>query len=83
MIATISLLLKNSETIEDLQELRRLKRRHGGIDVEKLSKGDKKKKKKDAEKEKPSDPWKLLTGGLVDKDAVRKGGRYFLFFLYI
>ncbi|KAG2218468.1 hypothetical protein INT45_003012 [Circinella minor] len=64
-----------SEKIEDLQELRRLKRRHGGIDVEKLSKGDKKKKKKDTEKEKPSDPWKLLTGGLVDKDAVRKGGR--------
>ncbi|KAI7852664.1 hepatocellular carcinoma-associated antigen 59-domain-containing protein [Circinella umbellata] len=64
-----------SEKIEDLQELRRLKRRHGGIDVEKLLKGDKKKKKKDTEKEKPSDPWKLLTGGLVDKDAVRKGGR--------
>ncbi|KAI9278564.1 hepatocellular carcinoma-associated antigen 59-domain-containing protein [Phascolomyces articulosus] len=64
-----------SETIEDLQELRRLRRRHVGINVETLSKGDKKKKKKDTEKDKPSDPWKLLTGGIVDKDAVRKGGR--------
>ncbi|KAI9499311.1 hepatocellular carcinoma-associated antigen 59-domain-containing protein [Zychaea mexicana] len=63
-----------SETIEDLQELRRLRRKHGGIDVDKLSKGDKKKKKKEPAKE-PSDPWKLLTGGLVDKDAVRKGAR--------
>ncbi|KAI8144723.1 hepatocellular carcinoma-associated antigen 59-domain-containing protein [Fennellomyces sp. T-0311] len=60
------------ETIEDLQELRRLRRRHGGIDTEKLSKGSQKTKKK---KEAPSDPWKLLTGGLVDKDAVRNGGR--------
>ncbi|KAF7724218.1 hypothetical protein EC973_001237 [Apophysomyces ossiformis] len=57
-----------SETIEELQEIRRLRRKHGGIDAEKLFKGVAKKKKKQED-----DPWKLKTGGLVDKDAIRSG----------
>ncbi|ORY97403.1 hepatocellular carcinoma-associated antigen 59-domain-containing protein [Syncephalastrum racemosum] len=59
-----------SETIEDLQELRRLRRKHGGVDAEKLLKGSDKKKKKKAQDDSP-DPWKLRTGGFVDKDAIR------------
>lgn len=45
-----------SDTIEELQELRRLRRKHGGIDVEKLSKGGDKKKKKKPDQH---DPWGL------------------------
>ncbi|CAG8507706.1 13082_t:CDS:10 [Ambispora leptoticha] len=56
-----------SETIEDLIELRKYRRRPQGIDVEKLSKGDVKLKKK----KKDDDPWKLNSGGLVDIEAVK------------
>ncbi|KAI9024365.1 hepatocellular carcinoma-associated antigen 59-domain-containing protein [Phycomyces nitens] len=60
-----------SDKIEELQELRRLRRKHGGIDAEKLFKGTEQAKKK-----KPAaddDPWKLKTGGLVDQDEARSG----------
>ncbi|KAI7866317.1 mediator complex subunit 13 C-terminal-domain-containing protein [Spinellus fusiger] len=60
-----------SDTIEELHELRRLRRKHGGIGVEKLFKGaDKNKKKK---KPANDDPWKLKMGGLVDKDDLMSG----------
>lgn len=52
----VLLTLVFSETIEELQELRRLRRKHGGIDVEKLSKGGDKKKKKKPDQH---DPWGL------------------------
>lgn len=51
-----------------MEELRRLRRKHGGLDAEKLLKGLEKKKKKKVE-----DPnaWSLKTGGLVDSDSYR------------
>ncbi|KAF0464694.1 hepatocellular carcinoma-associated antigen 59-domain-containing protein [Gigaspora margarita] len=57
-----------SEPIEDLIELRKLRRRHQGIDAEKLMKGEARVKKK----KKDEDPWKLTTGGIVDLEAVRE-----------
>ncbi|KAI8081700.1 hepatocellular carcinoma-associated antigen 59-domain-containing protein [Halteromyces radiatus] len=61
-----------SHTIEELQELRQLRRKHGGVDAEKLLKGDSKKKTKP---KKPVDDgsWSLQKGGLVDKDAFAAG----------
>ncbi|CAG8635325.1 4089_t:CDS:2 [Dentiscutata erythropus] len=56
-----------SETIEELIELRKFRRRHQGIDAEKLMKGETRAKKK----KKDEDPWKLTTGGIVDLEAVR------------
>ncbi|KAG9295192.1 hypothetical protein G9A89_006173 [Geosiphon pyriformis] len=56
-----------SETLEELIELRKYRRRPQGIDVEKLSKGDIKLRKK----KKEEDPWKLNSGGLVDIEAVK------------
>ncbi|CAG8626388.1 14186_t:CDS:2 [Funneliformis mosseae] len=53
-----------SETIEELIELRKFRRRPQGIDADKLSKGEAKAKKK----KKDEDPWKLTVGGLVDLD---------------
>lgn len=61
----VLLTLVFSETIEELQELRRLRRKHGGIDVEKLSKGGDKKKKKKPDQH---DPWGLQK----TLDAVRR-----------
>lgn len=57
-----------SSTIEELEELRKLRRKHGGLDSDKLLKGLEKKKKKKVE-----DPnaWSLKTGGLVDSDSYR------------
>ena len=60
-----------SETLEELIELRKFRKRPQGIDVEKLSKGDVKRKRK-----KDDDPWKLTTGGLIDKEAVRAAKEY-------
>ncbi|RIB06837.1 hepatocellular carcinoma-associated antigen 59-domain-containing protein [Gigaspora rosea] len=57
-----------SEPIEDLIELRKFRRRHQGIDAEKLMKGEARVKKK----KKDEDPWKLTTGGIVDLEAVRE-----------
>ncbi|CAG8830895.1 24421_t:CDS:2, partial [Racocetra persica] len=57
-----------SETIEELIELRKFRRRHQGIDAEKLLKGEARSKKK----KKDEDPWKLTTGGIVDLEAVRE-----------
>lgn len=63
--------LKISATIEELAELRKLRRKHVGIDIEKLSKGaDKKKKKKKLPEE--SSAWNLKRGGLVDPDAYKQ-----------
>ncbi|CAG8795139.1 5369_t:CDS:2, partial [Gigaspora margarita] len=59
---------EGSEPIEDLIELRKLRRRHQGIDAEKLMKGEARVKKK----KKDEDPWKLTTGGIVDLEAVRE-----------
>ncbi|KAI8340160.1 hepatocellular carcinoma-associated antigen 59-domain-containing protein [Chlamydoabsidia padenii] len=61
-----------SHTIEELQELRRLRRKQGGVDAEKLLKGDVKKKKK-TKKPVDDDAWSLQKGGLVDKDAFASG----------
>jgi hypothetical protein len=55
-----------------LQELRRLRRKQGGVDAEKLLKGDIKKKKK-PKKPVDDDAWSLQKGGLVDKDAFQSG----------
>ncbi|KAL0075007.1 hepatocellular carcinoma-associated antigen 59-domain-containing protein [Phycomyces blakesleeanus] len=60
-----------SDKIEELHELRRLRRKHGGIDAEKLFKGTEKPKKKKAQTD--DDPWKLKSGGLVDQDEARSG----------
>lgn len=61
----------NSATIEELAELRKLRRKHVGIDIEKLLKGsDKKKKKKKLPQE--SNSWNLKKGGLVDADAYKQ-----------
>ncbi|CAI2185192.1 10411_t:CDS:2, partial [Funneliformis geosporum] len=57
-----------SETIEELIELRKFRKRPQGIDADKLSKGEAKAKKK----KKDDDPWKLTVGGLVDPDEVRE-----------
>jgi hypothetical protein len=57
-----------SSTIEELEEIRKLRRKHAGIDSAKLSKGEEKKKKKAPPAN--SDPWKLKTGGLVDKNEL-------------
>ncbi|CAO3595646.1 unnamed protein product [Absidia cylindrospora] len=61
-----------SHTIEELQEIRRLRRKQGGVDAEKLLKGEIKKKPKP---KKPVDDgaWSLQKGGLVDKDAFTSG----------
>ncbi|GAA5810433.1 hypothetical protein MFLAVUS_003854 [Mucor flavus] len=60
-----------SATIEELAELRKLRRKHVGIDIEKLLKGsDKKKKKKKLPQE--SNSWNLKKGGLVDADAYKQ-----------
>jgi hypothetical protein len=61
-----------SSTIEELEELRKLRRKHAGIDSAKLLKGEEKKKKKAQPAN--SDPWKLKTGGLVDKDEIHADG---------
>jgi hypothetical protein len=59
-----------SSTIEELTELRKLRRKPGGIDAERLLKGaEKKKKKKKAEAE--SSGWNLKDGGLVDSGSYR------------
>lgn len=47
--------------------MRKLRRKHGGIDTEKLLKGS----EKPVTKKKERDPW-----GLTDKDAVRAGKKY-------
>ncbi|KAJ2960706.1 hypothetical protein NQZ79_g3907 [Umbelopsis isabellina] len=57
-----------SSTIEELEEIRKLRRKHAGIDSAKLLKGEEKKKKKAQTVD--SDPWKLKTGGLVDKNEI-------------
>ncbi|CAM0138055.1 hypothetical protein VKS41_001277 [Umbelopsis sp. WA50703] len=57
-----------SSTIEELEEIRKLRRKHAGIDSAKLLKGEEKKKKKAQPAD--SDPWKLKTGGLVDKNEI-------------
>ncbi|KAG2176201.1 hypothetical protein INT43_005435 [Umbelopsis isabellina] len=57
-----------SSTIEELEEIRKLRRKHAGIDSAKLLKGEEKKKKKAQNTN--SDPWKLKTGGLVDKNEI-------------
>ncbi|OBZ83927.1 Uncharacterized protein C9orf78, partial [Choanephora cucurbitarum] len=57
-----------SATIEELSELRKIRRKPVGVDTEKLLKGVEKKKKK----KKPEEGgWNLKTGGLVDSDAYR------------
>ncbi|KAF1796415.1 hepatocellular carcinoma-associated antigen 59-domain-containing protein [Mucor lusitanicus] len=58
-----------SATIEELTELRKLRRKPVGLDAEKLLKGAEKKKKK----KKIEDPnaWSLKKGGLVEPDAYR------------
>ncbi|CAG8458395.1 11378_t:CDS:2 [Acaulospora colombiana] len=55
-----------SETLEELIELRKYRRRPQGIDAEKLSKGEAKAKKK----RKEEDPRKSIAGGLTDVDSV-------------
>jgi len=57
-----------SSTLEELEEIRKLRRKHAGIDSAKLLKGEEKKKKKAPPAN--SDPWKLKTGGLVDKNEI-------------
>ncbi|KAI8644486.1 hepatocellular carcinoma-associated antigen 59-domain-containing protein [Parasitella parasitica] len=59
-----------SATIEELTELRRLRRKPVGLDADKLLKGAEKKKKK----KKIEDPnaWSLKKGGLVEPDAYRQ-----------
>ncbi|ORX48593.1 hypothetical protein DM01DRAFT_1368187 [Hesseltinella vesiculosa] len=61
-----------SDTIEDLQEIRRLRRKQGGVDAEKLLKGETK-KKKPAKKDDATGGWNLKTGGLVDKEGYIAG----------
>ncbi|KAI9308514.1 hepatocellular carcinoma-associated antigen 59-domain-containing protein [Cunninghamella echinulata] len=61
-----------NETIEELQEIRRLRRKHGGVDAEKLLKGEKKKVKVKKPTE-DSNAWSLQSGGLVDKDTFATG----------
>ncbi|KAL7315183.1 hypothetical protein PS15m_006668 [Mucor circinelloides] len=58
-----------SATIEELTELRKLRRKPVGLDADKLLKGAEKKKKK----KKIEDPnaWSLKKGGLVEPDAYR------------
>lgn len=52
-----------------MTELRKLRRKHVGIDIEKLSKGvDQKKKKKKVN----VDQWNLKTGGLVDPTSYKQ-----------
>ncbi len=58
-----------SATIEELQELRKLRRKPVGLDAEKLLKGAEKKKKK--KKLDDLSAWNLKKGGLVDPDAYR------------
>ncbi|KAI7906810.1 hepatocellular carcinoma-associated antigen 59-domain-containing protein [Cokeromyces recurvatus] len=58
-----------SETLEELAELRKMRRKHTGIDAEKLLKGAEQKKKK--RKTETANGWNLKTGGLVDSDAYR------------
>ncbi|RCH95207.1 hypothetical protein CU098_000907, partial [Rhizopus stolonifer] len=57
-----------SATIEELNELRKLRRKPVGLDAEKLLKGIKRKKKKAT-----VDPnaWSLKAGGLIDPDSYR------------
>lgn len=59
-----------SATIEELSELRKLRRKPVGIDADKLLKGAEKKKKK----KKIEDPnaWSLKRGGLVESEAYRQ-----------
>lgn len=54
------------ENLEDLLELRKLRRRQHGIDVEKLQKGEPKKKKPKA----AENTWKPDVGGLVEPDQL-------------
>ncbi|KAI9332881.1 hepatocellular carcinoma-associated antigen 59-domain-containing protein [Zopfochytrium polystomum] len=57
--------------IADALELRRLRRRRNhGVDAEELVKGDPSLRKKD-DAEPAKDPWKLVSGGLVDLAEVR------------
>lgn len=49
--------------------MRKLRRKHVGIDIEKLSRGAEQKKKK---KKLNDDQWNLKTGGLVDPDAYKQ-----------
>ncbi|KAJ3297489.1 hypothetical protein HK104_000448 [Borealophlyctis nickersoniae] len=59
-----------SSIVQEALELRRYRRRLPGIDVQELSRGDKKKRK--VEKEVDDDPWKLKSGGgLVDLKDIR------------
>lgn len=60
-----------SSTIEELTELRKLRRKHGGIDAEKLLSGAEKKKKKKKRSDDPNQ-WNLKTGGLIDPEAYRQ-----------
>lgn len=54
-----------------MAELRKLRRKHSGIDAEKLLSGAEKKKKKKKAAEDPNQ-WNLKKGGLVDPDAYRQ-----------
>ncbi|KAG1151479.1 hypothetical protein G6F37_000971 [Rhizopus arrhizus] len=55
-----------SVTIEEFHEIRKLRRKQGGIDAEKLLKGAEKKIKK-----KKPEGWNTPTGGLVNHDAYK------------
>jgi hypothetical protein len=57
-----------SSTIAELEDIRKLRRKHAGIDSAKLLKGEEKKKTKAQPAN--SDPFKLKTGGLVDKNEI-------------
>jgi hypothetical protein len=54
-----------------LTELRKLRRKHVGIDIEKLLRGAEQKKKKKKINE-DMNQWNLKTGGLVDPDAYKQ-----------
>lgn len=54
-----------------MTELRKLRRKHGGIDAEKLLAGAEKKKKKKKRSDDPNQ-WNLKTGGLIDPEAYRQ-----------
>lgn len=57
-------------SLADALQLRKLRKRANGVDAVELTKGDPELRKKDMI-EAPKDPWKLVSGGLVDLKEVR------------
>ncbi|KAJ1562564.1 Coatomer subunit delta [Cladochytrium tenue] len=65
-------------SVAEVLELRRLRRKQRGVDADELARGDPELRRlRDQEEATPKDPWKLVTGGLVNLNEIRNKKLHF------